>query len=113
MSENENQPKNASNRKWDQFKETKFFKVLTNKYFLATLVFLLIVFFIDSNNLINWSKNYYKVIKQEKLIKQYEEDIRKTDEKLKELSSNKDSLEKFAREQYYFQEEGEEVFIVK
>lgn len=113
MAESENKQKSPTNSKWADFKETKFFKVITNKYFIATFIFFLVVFFIDSNNLINWGANYYKVVQQEKVIKQYKKDIHDTDEKLKELTSDKDSLEKFAREHYYFQEKGEEVFIVK
>lgn len=113
MSEKDNKPKLSFNEKWRALKEKKYFKVLINKYFIASFVFLIIIFFIDKNNLVNWGRNYYQVLQQEKLIRQYEEDIRNTDEKLKELTSDKDSLEKFAREQYFFQEKGEEVFIVK
>ena len=39
-------------------------------------------------------------------------DIQMLDDKLDELTSDKDSLEKFAREQYYFHKKGEDVFIV-
>ena len=43
----------------------------------------------------------------------YKEAIKATEEKLNELSSNKDSLEKFAREQYLFKEIDEDIFIVE
>lgn len=94
-------------------KDKKAFKILTNKYLLVTFVFLLIVVFLDSNNLIRWGKDYIEVLRQQNAIRQYEKDIKDIDEKLQELSSDKDSLEKFAREQYYFQEDGEDVFIVE
>ena len=35
------------------------------------------------------------------------------DKKIKELSYDRDSLEKFARENYYFHEKDEEIFIVR
>ncbi len=105
--------KRSFREKWLGIKQTKSFKVLTNNFFIATVVFLLIVVVLDSNNLIRWGGDYIEVMRQERLMKKYREDIRKVDEKLQELSSNKDSLEKFAREQYYFHQQGEEIFVVK
>jgi cell division protein FtsB len=88
-------------------------RILLNKYFIVTLAFLLIVLFIDNNNAIKWIGNKYKIHQQERLIKQYHRDIQSTDAKIKELTSDRDSLERYAREHYYFQKEGEEVFIVE
>lgn len=87
-------------------------RVLLDKYFIATLAFVLIVVFIDNNNAIKWVKNKYNIRQQERLIRQYIEDIEATDKKIKELTSDLDSLEKYAREHYYFLEKDEEVFIV-
>lgn len=53
------------------------------------------------------------VAAQERQKRYYKEAIRETDEQLKELDSNLDSLEKFAREQYYFHRADEELFIVE
>lgn len=88
-------------------------RVLLNKYFIATLAFLLIVLFIDNNNAIKWIGNEYHILQQERIIRQYQKDIKTTDDKIRELTSDLDSLEKYAREHYYFQKEGEEVFIVE
>ena len=49
---------------------------------------------------------------QEQQILYYKNAIKKTDDKIQQLTSNKDSLEMFAREQYYFLEDGEDVFLV-
>lgn len=105
--------KTSLNERWSKLKENKTFKRLTNKYVLSFLIFVIFVTFIAKNNLIVWTQNKIDVIKQERIIRQYREDIRNTDDKLKELTSDKDSLEKFAREQYYFQEKDEDVFLVK
>lgn len=105
--------KTSLNERWSKLKENKTFKRLTNKYVLSLLIFVIFVTFIAKNNLIVWTQNKIDVIKQERIIRQYKEDIRNTDDKLKELTSDKDSLEKFAREQYYFQEKDEDVFLVK
>lgn len=94
-------------------KERRWFRIVTNKYLILTLIFAAIICFIDKNNVVDWAKNYIDVIRQERIIREYRKDIKVMDGKLKELSSNKDSLEKFAREQFYFQKENEDVFIVE
>lgn len=94
-------------------KDSNLLRILRNKYLLVTLFFVVWIVFFDSNNLISWSGDIRTVIMQERQKNYYKEAIRKTDEKLKELSSNRDSLEKFAREQYYFHEKDEELFIIE
>lgn len=91
---------------------SKFVRVITDKYFIVTLAFAVIVLFVDRNNLISWAGDYLDVLRQERVIRQYQRDIKALDDKLDELTSDKDSLEKFAREQYYFHQKGEDVFIV-
>lgn len=97
---------------WQQFKTTKFFAVIKNKYFLVTLVFLLWICFFDANNLIDWGHSIVKLANNRAEQRYYREQIDSTESQLLELKSNKDSLEKFAREKYYFQQDDEDVFIV-
>ncbi len=93
--------------------DSALFKVIKNKYFLVSIFFLVWVLFIDTNNLIRWYSDMKDVAAQERQKRYYKEAIRETDEQLKELDSNLDSLEKFAREQYYFHRADEELFIVE
>lgn len=92
--------------------ESKVFKVAGNKYFIVTAFFLVWVLFIDTGNIFVWMKDMRTVSSQERQIEYFKEAIQETEEKLNELESNKDSLEKFAREQYLFHEPDEEVFII-
>ncbi len=94
------------------FAESKVLKFIRNKYVVVTVFFLVWVLFIDTNNLFVWMNDLGTVSSQEKQKEYYRQAIKKTDEKLNELTSNKDSLEKFAREQYLFHQKDEEVFIV-
>ena len=68
--------------------------------------------FIDTGNLFVWFGDMKTVSVQEQQKEYYRNAIRETEEKLDELEANKDSLEKFAREQYLFHEPDEEVFII-
>ena len=92
--------------------ESKVLKFIRNKYVIVTVFFLVWVLFIDTNNLFVWIRDMGVVSSQERQKEYYRESIRQTDEKLQELTSNKDSLEKFAREQYLFHQKDEEVFII-
>ena len=93
-------------------RESKVLRFIRNKYVVVTTFFLVWVLFVDTNNLFVWMRDLGVVAGQERQIEYYKEAIKQTDEKLKELTSNKDSLEKFAREQYLFHQKDEEVFII-
>ena len=99
--------------RWTLFKDSGLFKIIRNKYFIATTVFVLWITFFDANNLVDLFRVARHVGEQENQKEYYKDMIRSTEEKLNELTSNRDSLEKFAREQYLFQESDEEVFIVE
>ena len=92
--------------------ESKVLKFIRNKYVIVTVFILVWVLFIDTNNIFVWIRDMGVVSSQERQKEYYREAIRQTDEKLQELTSNKDSLEKFAREQYLFHQKDEEVFII-
>jgi len=95
------------------FKPIPWWRFFRNKYLLTFLLFALWVAIFDKNNLINWIEQMRNISQMEKEKTFYQKEIKSTIEKLQELQSNNDSLEKFAREQYFFIRPGEEVFIVE
>jgi len=83
------------------------------RWFIYTLIFLVVyVLFITKDNVFNWMAARRTVASQQKEISRLNREIDEMDARLDALSS-KDSLEKFAREQYLFSEPGEDVYIVK
>ena len=92
--------------------ESRTLKVAGNKYFIVTVFFCVWVLFIDTSNIFVWLRDMRTVASQERQKEYFKDAIKITDEKLKERESNKDSLEKFAREQYLFHEADEEVFVI-
>lgn len=87
-------------------------KYLTNKYVLAFIVFAVWVGFLDTNNLIQRFKAVRHIQKLEEQKTYYEKRIHEDTEKLKELRSNKEKLEKFAREQYLMKKPNEDIFVI-
>lgn len=85
---------------------------LRNKYLIALAVFFVWILLFDSNNLIDRFHDL-KTLKQLEQDKEYytnriEEDRRK----LNELRTDRENLEKFAREQYFMKKDDEDLFII-
>lgn len=88
-------------------------RFLLNKYFIASLVFVLLILFNSHTSLHHMIQSMKTLSEQQQQEQYYRQEIETTDERINQLTSNKDTLEMFARENYYFQEDGEDVFIVE
>lgn len=85
---------------------------ILNKYCLVLIVFAFIFIFSENYNLIKRWETDRKIKQLEKEISDYTNEIEKNKEKMKELQSSDENLEKFAREQYLMKKENEDIFIV-
>ena len=88
-------------------------RVVINKYFIAVLVFVLLLLFNTRTSVFQMFRSLSTLHSQKKQEQYYRQAIQTTDERINQLTSNKDTLEMFARENYYFLEDGEDVFIVE
>ncbi len=86
---------------------------LKNKYLFTIIVFALWLLFFDRTNVIDWIGEMSKIhsLKTEKAY--YEKELKTVSTQLEELNTSNESLEKFARENYYFKAEGEEIFLIE
>lgn len=85
---------------------------LKNKYVITALLFLVWIAFFDENNWVERAQNL-KELRQLRNDKEYYIDqLEKDAERLKELKTNDENLEKYAREQYLMKEENEVVFVI-
>ena len=85
---------------------------LKNKYILTLIIFFVWVLLFDSNNLVDRFSQMKSLKQLEKDREYYMERIEEDSKKLNELETDKDNLEKFAREQYLMKKEDEEIFVV-
>lgn len=95
----------------DRLMARPFFKVVLSRYFLAGLFFVVWIVLIDRNNVIMLFKTEKDIDKLRGQKTYYENGIQSADRKLGQLKSNRDSLEKFAREEYYFLKDSEDVYV--
>jgi len=88
-------------------------KVLLNKYFLVGLIFVIWIGFFDTNNIGQMIRSRRTLRSQRQQIEYYQREIDKMNRKLDQLQSERDSLEKFAREEYFYLQDGEDVYVIK
>ena len=87
--------------------------ICMHKYLITIVIFLVIIVFLDENNLINrfQHKNEIRVMKSD--IEEYRKQFNEDTERLKELTDNPEGLEKIAREKYLMKKPNEDIFILE
>jgi len=90
----------------------KVFPWLRNKYILTLVIFILWMLLFDSSNWIDVMAEHRRIRKFEKEKEYYLEKIEADLNRLKELQTNNENLEKFAREQYLMKKPDEEIFVI-
>lgn len=79
---------------------------------IILLVLLIILFFFSDSSIQKKLQQDSKIKNLNSQIELYKKQSEEDKMKLNELQSNKDDLEKFARENYFMKKENEEIFII-
>ncbi len=90
-----------------------FLQIKNNKYTISIVLFLVWVVFFDSNSAVFMYKQYNELKdlkKQETFLK---EEIVEMTRMREELFSNDDMLEQYARENYFFKKDNEDVYVIE
>ncbi|MGE0078535.1 MAG: septum formation initiator family protein [Bacteroidales bacterium] len=86
---------------------------LRNKFFLTGLIFVLWMLIFDNSNWVSMFSTRSKINKMQDEKVYYQKKIDDDKRKIKELRTNNENLEKFAREQYLMKKPNEDIFIIK
>ena len=90
----------------------RFLNLFRNKYFLVSSIFLIWMVFFDRNDLFSQWEYHQQVSKLKQERDFYQKETAKVHQDLDELTSNKEKLEKFAREKYLMKKGNEDVFVI-
>lgn len=90
----------------------KIWRILRNYYVLATLVFVVWVGFIDTDNFISQRKQRKEVDDLLAKKKFYTEEIQKMKKLSNDLATNKEAMERYGRETYLMKKPNEDIFLV-
>ena len=84
-----------------------------NTYVVVVVFFLFITFVVGDSNL---SKRYTydeKIRRLEREIRHYKKEIETDRKKLGDIRTNREGLERYAREEFYMKRANEDVFIIE
>lgn len=90
----------------------KYLKYTKNFYFIFTVLFILWMVFIDSNDIVSQFKLRAKLKDLEKQKEFYQERKEKIQVEGEELLNNYELLEKFAREEYLMKRKSEDLYVI-
>ncbi len=91
----------------------RWVKILTNKYVIATLVFVAVIVFIDDYSLRVSSRLHRQVDRLHREEQTLREAIVADSAAAAELRSSMDVKEHYGRENYYMKRADEDIFVVK
>ena len=80
---------------------------------IVTAIFILLWIVGPGNTFIHWIKAGLEIHRQEKAIENYHKENAELDRRINMMKTDRDTLEKFAREQYNFAAPGEDVYVVE
>ena len=80
---------------------------------VSTGIFIFIWIVGPGNTWIHWAKAGLEIKRQEKQIEVYQQEIDAMEERVKVLKTDRDSLEKFAREHFNFTAPGDDVYVIE
>jgi cell division protein FtsB len=91
----------------------RILKIITNKYVIATLVFVVLIFFLDEYNLMvtNRVKNEVRELHAEE--EELKQAIMEDSLHNASLRDNLDAIEHYGRENYYMKRSNEDIFVIK
>ncbi len=86
--------------------------ILRNKYIITLTVFIVLMLFIDHNNIFN-QIDHKKQLNDLLISKKfYQQQIDQTRKNLADLQNNSAALEKYAREKFLLKKDNEDIFVV-
>jgi len=94
-------------------KYNKILKKLSNKYVVATLIFVAVIVFFDQYNVFEQTRSFKKLHKVRKQIEYYDTEIEKQEQTIDKLKTDTAYLEKVAREQHKMKRDNEVIYILE
>ena len=88
-------------------------KFLRNKYAVTAVGFVVWMSFFNDIDLFFIGKSKLQLSEMKKEVIRYDQEIEMTREALYDLTTNKETLEKFAREQYFMKRDNEDLFVIR
>ncbi|TDL99474.1 MAG: septum formation initiator [Flavobacteriaceae bacterium] len=89
-----------------------FVKLIQNKYFVLSTIFVVWMAFFDENSLLTHRSLDKEISELEQNKTYFEDKIKEETKEIDKIKHDKKFIEKYAREKYLMQKQNEDVFIV-
>ncbi|MBR1513762.1 MAG: septum formation initiator family protein [Bacteroidales bacterium] len=86
---------------------------LNNRYVYATVLFLVVVFFVDQFNVFEQIKLRKSLKDQQQQIDYYQKEVSESKQYLLDLQNDTSTMEKLAREQYLMKRDNEVIYLIE
>ena len=83
------------------------------RYAIVATALCLLFLFVKKDNVVRWVQAGFTLKKQERQIELYRNQNAELDRRINMMSTDRDTLETFAREEFHFAEPGEDVYIIE
>ena len=83
------------------------------RYAIVATALCLLFLFVKKDNVIRWVQAGFTLKKQERQIELYRNQNAELDRRINMMSTDRDTLETFAREEFHFAEPGDDVYIIE
>src|SRR5690554_1951088 len=97
---------------YKKLKNKRWFRVMSNKYVLILLIFVVWMLFVDTKSWLVHRELNEELKDLENNMEYFKNEIANDKEFLKQLDDSTE-MEKFAREQYYLKKENEDIYIIE
>lgn len=87
-------------------------KLITNKYVITAVVFLLLMLFFDQNDWFTQRAREKELNQLQEKIDHITQESDRMDKELTELNNSQGKLEQYAREKYHEKKDGEDVYLI-
>lgn len=83
------------------------------RFTIIALAFAVVLLFARRDNVVRWVQAGFTISRQEREIERCREEIGAMEKRIEDLTTNRDSLEKYAREEFHFTRKGDDVYLTQ
>lgn len=79
---------------------------------IIALTIAVVFLFVKKDNVLRWVEAGFTIRRQNREIEMNARQIEQMEQTLEDLTTNRDSLEKYARERYHFAKKGDDIYLI-
>ncbi|NLZ19162.1 MAG: septum formation initiator family protein [Bacteroidales bacterium] len=83
------------------------------RYAIVATALFIVFLFLKKDSIVTWVQAGFTLRRQERQIEQLRQENEELDRRIRMMKGDRDTLERFAREHFYFAEPGDDVYIIE